>query len=165
MRILLVATKTPWPPIDGGRLVLLNTIDGLRDAGHRVTLIAPVDERFLDTDLVRRNLEGRCEAHLPPASTRGALRSLMQAEMSRTPVTIIRHSLEPVRRTVEQVIADEQFDVAPYSIATAEYLLQDRSSFNLPRKYKIVFSGCSTDCVFASVADLGFFAHIKNGVK
>ncbi|MHC4260828.1 MAG: nitrite/sulfite reductase [Planctomycetota bacterium] len=36
---------------------------------------------------------------------------------------------------------------------------------NLPRKYKIVFSGCSDDCAFASVADLGFFAHQKDGVK
>lgn len=111
MRILLVATKTPWPPIDGGRLVLLNTIDGLRDAGHRVTLIAPVDGRYLDVDLVRRNLEGRCEAHLPPATTRSVLRSLMQAEMSRRPVTIIRHSLELVRRTVERVVAGRDFDV------------------------------------------------------
>lgn len=59
----------------------------------------------------------------------------------------------------------EEFDVAPYAIATAEYLLQDRSSFNLPRKFKIVFSGCSDDCAFASVADLGFFAHIKDGVR
>ena len=59
----------------------------------------------------------------------------------------------------------EQFDVAPYAIATAEYLLQDRSSFNLPRKYKIVFSGCSQDCAFASVADLGFFAHTKDDAK
>lgn len=60
---------------------------------------------------------------------------------------------------------DEEFDVTPHSIATAEYLLQDRSSFNLPRKYKIVFSGCSADCAFASVADLGFFAHVRDGVK
>jgi sulfite reductase (ferredoxin) len=59
----------------------------------------------------------------------------------------------------------EVFDVAPYSIAAAEYLLQDRSSFNLPRKYKIVFSGCPSDCAFASVADLGFFAKIKDGQK
>jgi len=59
----------------------------------------------------------------------------------------------------------EEFDVAPYAIATAEYLLQFKSSYNLPRKYKIVFSGCSADCAFASVADLGFFAHIKNGRK
>ncbi|MHC4721572.1 MAG: sulfurtransferase TusA family protein [Planctomycetota bacterium] len=60
------------------------------------------------------------------------------------------------------VCPKEQFDVAPYSIATAEYLLQDRSSFNLPRKYKIVFSGCSDDCALASVADLGFFACHQN---
>ena len=63
------------------------------------------------------------------------------------------------------VCPKEEFDVAPYAIATAEYLLQDRSSFNLLRKYKIVFSGCSDDCAFASVADLGFFAHTKNGAK
>jgi hypothetical protein len=57
MRILLVATKTPWPPIDGGRLVLLNTIEALRDADHHVTLVAPVDARFLDVDRVRENLK------------------------------------------------------------------------------------------------------------
>ena len=63
------------------------------------------------------------------------------------------------------VCPKEEFDVAPYAIATAEYLLQFKSSYNLPRKYKIVFSGCSADCAFASVADLGFFAHLKEGVK
>ena len=63
------------------------------------------------------------------------------------------------------VCPKEVFNVAPCAIAAAEYLLQDRSSFNLPRKYKIVFSGCSDDCAFASVADLGFFAHVKNGVQ
>ena len=63
------------------------------------------------------------------------------------------------------VCPEEEFDVAPYAIAAAEYLLQDRSSFNLPRKYKIVFSGCSKDCAFASIADLGFFAHMKNEAK
>lgn len=63
------------------------------------------------------------------------------------------------------VCPNEQFDVAGYAIATAEYLLQNKSSYNLPRKFKIVFSGCSNDCAYASVADLGFFAHIKDGKK
>ncbi|MEJ2705090.1 MAG: sulfurtransferase TusA family protein [Sedimentisphaerales bacterium] len=63
------------------------------------------------------------------------------------------------------VCPDEEFDVAPHAIATAEYLLQDKSSFNLPRKYKIAFSGCPADCAFASVADLGFFAHKKGNVR
>jgi sulfite reductase (ferredoxin) len=63
------------------------------------------------------------------------------------------------------VCPKEKFDVAPYAIATAEYLMQFKSSYNLPRKYKIVFSGCPDDCAFASVADLGFFAHQKDGAK
>lgn len=63
------------------------------------------------------------------------------------------------------VCPNEKFDVAPYAIAAAEYLLQFKSSYNLPRKYKIVFSGCSNDCAFASVADLGFFAHVRDGRK
>jgi len=63
------------------------------------------------------------------------------------------------------VCPKEEFDVAPYAIATAEYLLQFKSSYNLPRKYKIVFSGCSADCALASVADLGFFARQKDGSK
>ncbi len=57
----------------------------------------------------------------------------------------------------------ERFDVAPHAISVAEYLLQHRSSFNLPRKYKIAFSGCGTDCALASVADLGFFAKTRDG--
>ncbi len=63
------------------------------------------------------------------------------------------------------VCPKQEFDIASYAIAAAEYLLQFKSSYNLPRKYKIVFSGCSDDCAFASVADLGFFAHQKNGNK
>jgi len=63
------------------------------------------------------------------------------------------------------VCPKEEFDVTPYAIAAAEYLLQFKSSYNLPRKFKIVFSGCSVDCAFASVADLGFFAHQKNGAR
>lgn len=55
------------------------------------------------------------------------------------------------------------FDVAPYAIAAAEYLLQLSRSYTLPRKFKIAFSGCSEDCAFASVNDLGFFAHIRDG--
>ncbi|MGD0091544.1 MAG: sulfurtransferase TusA family protein [Planctomycetota bacterium] len=57
------------------------------------------------------------------------------------------------------------FDVAPYAIAAAEYLLQSKSSFNLPRKFKTAFSGCGSDCALASVNDAGFFAHVQDGRK
>jgi sulfite reductase (ferredoxin) len=61
------------------------------------------------------------------------------------------------------VCPKEIFDVAPYAVAVAEYLLQDKGSFNLPRKFKIAFSGCPDDCALASVADLGFFARRRAG--
>jgi len=59
----------------------------------------------------------------------------------------------------------ETFDVTPHALALAQYLLQFDSSYNLPRKCKIAFSGCGQDCARAGVADLGFFAHRRNGMK
>jgi len=61
--------------------------------------------------------------------------------------------------------ADEVFDVTPYVLSLTEYLLADRANFNLPRKFKVAFSGCSKDCGLASVADLGFFAHEREGTR
>jgi len=52
----------------------------------------------------------------------------------------------------------EAFDVAPYAVAATEFLLPDPLSFQLPRKYKIAFSGCGKDCAGATVNDLGFIA-------
>ena len=43
-------------------------------------------------------------------------------------------------------------------IAVTEFLLADPLSFQLPRKYKIAFSGCPKDCSGATINDLGFVA-------
>ena len=60
---------------------------------------------------------------------------------------------------------EEVFDVAPYSVAVTERLLEDSASFELPRKYKVAFSGCSADCAGATVNDVGFIARQKNGIQ
>lgn len=52
----------------------------------------------------------------------------------------------------------EAFDVAPYSVALTEYFLVHPKAFNLPRKFKIAFSGCSEDCALATINDVGFVA-------
>ncbi len=56
----------------------------------------------------------------------------------------------------------EAFDVSPYAAALTEFLLADPLSFQLPRKYKIAFAGCPTDCIGATVNDVGFIAK-RNG--
>ena len=43
------------------------------------------------------------------------------------------------------VCADEVFDVSPHVVSLTEALLPDPLSYQLPRKYKIAFSGCSRD--------------------
>jgi sulfite reductase (ferredoxin) len=63
------------------------------------------------------------------------------------------------------VCAREAFDVTPCALALTEFLLDDAGSFRLPRKYKIAFSGCPRDCAGATVNDLGFVAHVRNGVQ
>ncbi len=61
------------------------------------------------------------------------------------------------------VCGDELFDVTPYAIALSERLVREPDSFQLPRKYKIAFSGCPTDCAGIAVSDLGFIARQKAG--
>jgi len=57
----------------------------------------------------------------------------------------------------------ECFDVTPCAHAVTEYLIPLVGSYNLPRKYKIAFSGCAADCALAQVADLGFLAETRDG--
>lgn len=61
------------------------------------------------------------------------------------------------------ICPSENFDVTPFAHAVTEYLIPLVGSYNLPRKYKIAFSGCSADCALARVNDLGFVAEIANG--
>jgi len=61
------------------------------------------------------------------------------------------------------VCPSEACDVAPCAVALTEFLLSDPLSFQLPRKYKIAFSGCAADCAGATVNDLGFIAKRRGG--
>lgn len=55
----------------------------------------------------------------------------------------------------------EIFDVSAYPPALTEFFLTHPKGYNLPRKFKIAFSGCSDDCSFATINDVGFIAKTK----
>ena len=61
------------------------------------------------------------------------------------------------------VCPQECFDVTEHAYAVTAYLIKLTGSYNLPRKYKISFSGCRTDCGLAQISDLGFVSGIRNG--
>lgn len=83
LNILVIATKTPWPPVDGGRLLLALTLEGLEAAGCRTTLVAPelrpADPRLVATRAVSEGLPLAIARHRQPALAREVER-LLSAE-------------------------------------------------------------------------------------
>jgi sulfite reductase beta subunit-like hemoprotein len=61
--------------------------------------------------------------------------------------------------------ADELFDIAPYVRQTAFAFLHQELTDNLPRKFKISFSGCQQDTMVGGIHDLGFVARLRDGQR
>ncbi|HPA81443.1 MAG TPA: glycosyltransferase family 4 protein [Thermoanaerobaculales bacterium] len=110
LSILIVATKSPWPPVDGGRVVVLNTVDALAAAGHLVTLVAPVDAAA-GSAAVQAALGGRCRAELVPVRARAVPAAALSSVLRGRPLTVERHRLWEVEERVRRLLAAESFDV------------------------------------------------------
>ncbi|HTQ80931.1 MAG TPA: hypothetical protein VMM92_13115, partial [Thermoanaerobaculia bacterium] len=111
MKTLVLATKAPWPPLDGGRLLLLHTLEGLAEAGHRVALVAPVDPERFELGAVASALRPLCEPHLVAARPAGRLATLARAVGREMPFSVSRHRLAAVRREMDRLLAAETFDL------------------------------------------------------
>ncbi len=114
LRVLWVATKPPWPPRDGGRLLQLETLRLLADPAD--------DEQRVDIDLVAPAPRGEhaeiatalapfCRPHLVAAWPLPLPLAVVRAALRREPVTAARHSLVAVARRVAQVAAENGADV------------------------------------------------------
>ncbi|MCM8795861.1 MAG: sulfurtransferase TusA family protein [Candidatus Omnitrophica bacterium] len=62
------------------------------------------------------------------------------------------------------ICKEETFDVREDAISLTEYLIADDTSYNLPRKFKIAFSGCLIDCAGCLVNDVGLLATKKDSL-
>ncbi|MFL6235636.1 MAG: glycosyltransferase family 4 protein, partial [Thermoanaerobaculia bacterium] len=109
LSILAVATKAPWPAVDGGRFLLLNTLQALAAVGCRLTLVAPVDPARFELAEVARELSPFCIPALVPAVPLSPVAALLRS--GGAPLSIARHTLPAVRREVERRLAAERFDV------------------------------------------------------
>src|SRR6266852_5151888 len=108
MKILVIATKAPWPPIDGGRFLLLNTLEALAAAGCKLTLVAPVNPAAFDLGRVSRELSAWCEPVLVPAAPISPALALLRS--GGAPLSIARHSLSSISKEVDKRLRAERFD-------------------------------------------------------
>lgn len=111
MKILWLATKAPWPPIDGGRLLLHHTLEALAERGHEITLVAPVDASAFDLDEVAGRLRPICRPLLIAARPRPLIAAALQAQLERRPTSAVRHRHREVRERVRALLAAESFDL------------------------------------------------------
>jgi hypothetical protein len=111
MEILFIATKAPWPPRDGGRVALRNTLQALTGAGHRCTLVAPLVDPRLDPAGAVRELEGCCTPVLLAAAPRPAASSAARSLVGGRPFTVVRHHLPAVARKVRALLGEQHWDL------------------------------------------------------
>jgi sulfite reductase beta subunit-like hemoprotein len=64
---------------------------------------------------------------------------------------------------VAGICPGEAFDVTPYALGVSRYLLRHPDFHDLPRKFKIAFSGCENDgdCAVAGIDDVGLIAQVR----
>lgn len=110
MRLLWVVTKPPWPPIDGGRLVVAQTLAALAGDGHVIDLVAPYARGTLEPERIARELAPACRAHLVPVSPRGTIATLLASLGRRVPLSIARHDHAALRTRVGELLQTSAYD-------------------------------------------------------
>lgn len=105
MRILWVATKAPWPPVDGGRLLMSLSLQGLLSAGHEVVVVAP------RTGLPPSIPPPFYPVHWVESRVPTAISTLCRAWIRGRPFSVQRHSRPEVARQVAACLEAETFDL------------------------------------------------------
>lgn len=109
MKILVLATKCPWPAQDGGRLALWLTMQGLARAGHRLWLVAPVaSAEEADSLMAAPDLRALCTPVLVPAPPHPWPRAAWRSLRTGRAVTVERHALDAVAQAVAACVAEVQ---------------------------------------------------------
>ncbi|MCH9649385.1 MAG: glycosyltransferase family 4 protein [Deltaproteobacteria bacterium] len=111
LKILYITTKPPWPTTDGSRLLVMNTLEGLAQRGHRVTLVAPADFQGVAVEEVAANLREICSPCLIPAQLPSLPGAFVRSRWKGRPLSIDRHSRSQVREEVARQLDQGHFDL------------------------------------------------------
>lgn len=107
LRVLWVATKSPWPSSDGGRLVQALTLEALAALGHQIRVLYPAEPQALEERPSSPNLEISPVSNSRRARWFAFLRSLVTGR----PFTIERHRSPLIAETVHSSLEAEDWDL------------------------------------------------------
>ncbi|MBI2116810.1 MAG: nitrite/sulfite reductase [candidate division NC10 bacterium] len=140
----MVRVKIPWGGLTARQVDRLAELaeESPRGVGH-ITTRQNIQFHFVKPEVLTLTLRRLAEVGL---TTREACGNTVRN------VTACAHA---------GVTPDEPFDVTPYADATARFLLRNPMNQNMPRKFKISFSGCSDHCGLAPIHDIGAVAAVR----
>jgi polysaccharide biosynthesis protein PslH len=108
VNVLFLATRSPWPSVDGGRVLMAGTLEGLRSRGHTVTVVAPTPDPSLAID---SNREGWLRIVLVPVHPRPLAVSVVRSLVRRHPESVMRHAHPSVAAAVSELLSLSHFHV------------------------------------------------------
>lgn len=108
MRILFVASRSPWPPTDGGRVLMAHTIDGLLARGHDITVVATGEGRAAPAAVPDA---GRLRVHLVSERRRPLPISAVASLVDGQPFSVAAQPSRRARDEAAGLLANERFDV------------------------------------------------------
>ncbi|MGW8314509.1 MAG: glycosyltransferase family 4 protein [Bacteroidales bacterium] len=113
MNILILTNKLPYPPRDGGSIATFNLMTGLRDAGHRITVLSINTRKHpFPVDQIPDSLRDSIRFLAVEADTRiRPLAMLGNLMFSREPYIAGRFHLAGYTHALEQLLAEETYDL------------------------------------------------------
>src|SRR5262245_47078432 len=111
MNILFLSPWLPWPPFDGARIRIFETLRYLSQR-HRITLLTVV-RHPADIEHVKK-LNGLCERVTTTVSsnrTRALLRRIVMGAMHRMPLIESFHYDRPLAHTLQRLTAKNVYDI------------------------------------------------------
>ena len=138
-------------------------IPGGRLNADQLDAIADVTDTFSQRDIAHLTTRQSIQVHfIPLAKMPGAMRCLAQVKMT---------SREACGNTVRNMSAcalsgvcpKEHVDVAAHIDGATQHFLRNPLNQQMPRKFKISFSACESDCAQSLLHDAGVIAITKDG--
>lgn len=113
MKILILSTKLPYPPRDGGAIATLNMATGLSGSGYKVVLLAMnTAKHWFNTDLIPADLRQKITIHTVDVKARIRWPALLWNFLfSSQPYIAVRFKSLPFTDKLRQLIKDEKPEI------------------------------------------------------
>lgn len=125
MNILILTTKPPYPPKDGGAIATLNMAAGLAELDHHVTILAMnTAKHFFPADKIPRDLQEKITFHVVDADTRIRWPSAVwNLFFSHKPYHSVRFRSGLLLQKLRDLLFHNQFDIIQFEGPYLDYCI------------------------------------------